>query len=52
MKKKEDKKQYIERKRQEAAQCADIEHKQSQALLHRQALAHRAQQQPALAQQH
>ena len=43
-KKKENKKFYLENKRREAAQWADIEHKQSQLLLQQQDLSHRAQQ--------
>ena len=42
-KKKENKKQYLVEKRRETTQQADIEHKQSQLLLQRQDLSHRAQ---------
>ena len=45
---KKKKNQHIGGDRQEAAQCADIEHKQSQSLLQHQALAHRAQHQPPI----
>ena len=47
-KKKDNKKQYLEKRQRETAQRADIEHKQSHLLLQHQDLSHRAQQPQAI----